>query len=70
MRIDRVKLIAEMARADMGCMELAQNIGVSRATIGAIRSGKGCREETARRIAAALGIPLEELQERRKCVNA
>ena len=33
MRIDRVKLIAEMARQDMGVADLSQRATVSRATI-------------------------------------
>ena len=47
MRIDRVKLIAEMARAEISCEKLAREMGVSRATVGAIRGGKSCREDTA-----------------------
>ena len=37
MRIDRVKLIAEMARRDMKVQELAEKATVSRATVTALR---------------------------------
>lgn len=40
MRIDRVKLIAEMARQDVGVADLSQRATVSRATITALRGGK------------------------------
>ena len=69
MRIDRVKLIAEMARAEISCEKLAREMGVSRATVGAIRGGKSCREDTAEKMAAALGVPLGELLERRGNVH-
>ena len=42
MRIDRVKLIAEMARRDISCNRLVELSGVSRMTITAVRSGKSC----------------------------
>ena len=40
MRIDRVKLIAEMARRDIGVQQLSEKACVSRATITALRGGK------------------------------
>ena len=54
MRIDRVKLIAEMARRDM-------KVQVSRATVTALRGGKSCNENSIRRVAQALDVPLEAL---------
>lgn len=65
MRIDRVKLITEMARANVGVNALAASTGMSRATITAIRTGKSCQEETAVKLAAALCVPLEDLLEKR-----
>lgn len=62
MRIDRVKLIAEMARRDMRVQELADNT-VSRATVTALRGGKSCNENSIRRVANALDIPVESLLE-------
>lgn len=61
MRIDRIKLIAEMARADMTCSELAEKAGVTRATVSAVRGGKSCYDETGANLAAALGVPVESL---------
>lgn len=54
MRIDRVKLIAEMARRDMRVQELADKATVSRATVTALRGGKSCNENSIRRVANAL----------------
>lgn len=54
-RIDRVKLVAAMARAELTGQQLAERSGVSRVTITAIRSGKSCSLETARKLTAILG---------------
>lgn len=61
MRIDRVKLIAEMARRDMKVQELADKATVSRATVTALRGGKSCNENSIRRVAQALDVPLKAL---------
>lgn len=61
MRIDRVKLIAEMARRDMKVQELADKATVSRATVTALRGGKSCNENSIRRVVQALDVPLEAL---------
>lgn len=66
MRIDRVKLIAEMARQDVRIQELSEKAAVSRATITALRGGKSCNKNSIRRVAAALGVPVESLLEDRK----
>ena len=63
MRIDRVKLIAEMARRDMKVQELADKATVSRTTVTALRGGKSCNENSIRRVANALDIPVESLLE-------
>ena len=63
MRIDRVKLIAEMARRDMRVQELADKATVSRATVTALRGGKSCNANTVQRVAQALGVPVESLLE-------
>lgn len=65
MRIDRIKLVTEMARAELGVNALAARAGMSRATVTAIKTGKSCQEETAAKIAAALGVPLDALVEKR-----
>ena len=55
MRINRVKLITEMARQEISCKHLAELSGISRVTITNIRGGKSCSKETAERLAAVLG---------------
>ena len=61
MRIDRVKLIAEMARQDISCKALVEKSGVSRVTITATRSGKSCSPAPAGKIAKALGVSVESI---------
>lgn len=62
MRIDRVKLITEMAKQNIGVAELAEKAGVSRVTVTSLRGGKSCSENSVRCIAAALGVTVEDLQ--------
>lgn len=63
MRIDRVKLITEMARKDMTQLRLVELSGVSRATISGIQNGRSCSSKSAVKIADALNVPLETLLE-------
>lgn len=63
MRVDRVKLIAEMARQSVRTDELASKAAVSRATVSALRGGKSCNANTVQRVAQALGVPVESLLE-------
>ena len=55
MRIDRVKLAAEMARADLNVKRLSELSGLSRATVTGVKSGKSCSKDTANKLAAVLG---------------
>lgn len=55
MRIDRVKLAAEMARADLSVKRLSEISGLSRATVTGVKSGKSCSKDTADKLAAVLG---------------
>lgn len=64
MRIDRIKLITELAKRDMTQTRLAELSGVSRATVNYIKGGKSCSEEVCNKLAAALGIPVEKLIEK------
>lgn len=66
MRIDRVKLIAEMARLDMSVASLSEKAAVSRSTVTALRGGKSCSANSVRRVATALGMTVESLLEDRK----
>lgn len=63
MRIDRIKLVAELTRRDMTQSRLAELAGVSRGTINYIKGGKSCSDEVGMKIAGALGIPVEKLLE-------
>ena len=54
-RIDRVAIITEMARREINCNRLAELSGVSRVTITAVKSGKSCSADTARKLAQVLG---------------
>lgn len=54
-RIDRVAMIAEMARRDINCNRLVELSGVSRVTVTAVRSGKRCSKTTAEKLARVLG---------------
>ena len=64
MRINRVSLVAQMARKDMNIKKLTELSQVSRATITAVKSGKSCTEETAAKLAQGLGVPLESILEK------
>ena len=66
MRIDRVKLIAEMARLDMSVASLSEKAAVSRSTVTALRGEKSCNANSVRRVATALGMTVESLLEDRK----
>lgn len=63
MRIDRIKLVTELAKRDMSQKKLAELAGVSRATINYIKGGKSCTDEVGKKIAKALKLPLSELLE-------
>lgn len=63
MRIDRVKLITEMARQEITQLKLTELSGVSRATISNIQNGRSCSSRSAVKIADALNVPLETLLE-------
>ena len=54
-RIDRVAMIAEMARREINCNRLVALSGVSRVTVTAVRNGKSCSKETADKLVAILG---------------
>lgn len=64
MRIDRIKLIAEMARQDININDLSEKACISRCTLSALRGGKSCTENTVKRVAAALGVTVESLMEK------
>ena len=63
MRIDRIKLISELARQNITQLELAKRCKYSRSTINGICNGKSCSERTAEAIAGALNITVDDLME-------
>ena len=62
--INRVALIAGMAKRNINCNQLVELSGVSRVTITAARSGKSCSRKTAEKLAAGLGVPVTEIIEK------
>lgn len=63
MRLDRVKVITAMARANINGNELAVRSGLSRMTVTAVKSGKSCSLSTAEKLAEGLGVSLSNLLE-------
>ena len=66
MRIDRIKLIAEMARQDLTVKALAEKSSVGRITISNIRRGKSCSKLVGHAIAAALNVDIADILENEK----
>lgn len=64
MRIDRIKLISELARRDMTQTMLAELSGVSRSTISYVCGGKSCSDNVGNSIADALDVKIEKLLEK------
>lgn len=63
MRINRKKLAVLLIEKDMKVLQLVEKSGLSRCTVSAVRGGKSCSPETARRLAEALGVKPEEIIE-------
>lgn len=63
MRIDRIKLVTELARREMSQKRLAELSGVSRTTINGIKNGRSCSDVVAQKIADALDIDLKKILE-------
>ncbi len=63
MCLNNHRLIMEMARKCLSAQNLAEQAGVSRSAIYAAQQKKQIRPQTAGKIAAALGLDVEELLE-------
>ena len=61
MRLDRVKVITELAKRDLKKKDLAERSGFARVTVSRICNGNGCNTNTAKAIAEALGVTVEDL---------
>ncbi len=64
MRVNRIKLIVLMAERDMTIGRLAELSRLSVSTICQVKAGKSCTSKTGGAIAAALGVPVGELEVR------
>ena len=60
-KINDKKLRVALYSLNVTQTELAKRTGLSLATIGNVCNGKSCSQETAEKIAAAIGVPLEKL---------
>lgn len=65
MKIDRISFIVALTKSGLTGTQLAERSGVSRGTVSAIKCGKSCSEETASKLATALGVSVNELTEKR-----
>lgn len=63
--VDRVKVIAEMARQNLSGEELAQKAGVGRSAVIKMRKGQPVWRTTAGHVANALGVSVEYLEGKR-----
>ena len=59
--VDRVKVIAEMARQNLTGEELAQKAGTGNSAIYKMRKGLPVWRTTAQHVANALGVSVESL---------
>lgn len=64
MRFNKNLLRAVITVRGMEQKDLAKQSGISRATINAICNGKSCSPDTARKIAEALDVDLQDICER------
>lgn len=63
MRLNCVRVVSEMKRQRLTSMELAQKALCGVSTVQSARNERSISKNSARRIANALGVPLEELLE-------
>lgn len=61
--VDRVAVIAEMARQNMTGEELAQKAGVGRSVVWKMRKGQPVWRTSAQHVARALGVDVAEIIE-------
>ena len=63
MKINRMVLVAAMAKNSMTSIMLSKKANVSKATLSAVKNGKTCTYNTAAKIAEALSLKVEDLIE-------
>ena len=59
--VDRVAVVSEMVRQNLTVIELSRKAGVGLSAVQAMRRGRPVWRTTAQHVAAALGVPLEDL---------
>lgn len=64
MRFNKVKVKTALLVAGKTQCQIAESTELSRRWVGAAFNGRNVSEKVGRRIAAALGVPLEELLEK------
>ena len=60
MRIDRIKIVTEMAKRDLTATRLAELAGISRITVSYVKNGKSCSKETAEKLMSIFGHDIIE----------
>lgn len=63
LRLDCVRVVSEMKKQRLTSMELAQKALCGISTVQSARNERSISKNSAKRIAAALGVPLDELLE-------
>lgn len=63
MKLDRVKVISQMAKSNLTCKDLVKKTGLSRITVTNVRKGGNCARSTAYAIASAIGVDISEIME-------
>ena len=64
MKIDGLKVYTILKKQEKTQGKLSEAVGISRNTINGIINGRATTKETAEKIAAALGVRLEEITEK------
>lgn len=61
MRISKQNVLIAMANAETSAAKLAERIGMKPQNLSTILSRGSCRPETAKKIAAGLGVEIQEI---------
>lgn len=61
MRISKQNILIAMANAETNTTKLAERIGMKPQNLSTILSRGSCRPETAKKIAAGLGVEIQEI---------
>lgn len=63
MRLNAVKIVSLLKMRDMRQKTLVEESGLCQSTVSMICNGKSCSRESARKIAEALGVTVDDLIE-------